>query len=59
MMEQLGSAYPAYGFEQHKGYGTLRHLAALAQLGPLPVHRHSFKPVVAAEHHQPDLFPWK
>jgi ribonuclease HII len=59
MMEELGSVYPGYGFEQHKGYGTSRHLTALAQLGPLAVHRHSFMPVVAAEHRQPELFPLK
>jgi ribonuclease HII len=56
LMEELGSVYPGYGFEQHKGYGTLRHLAALTQLGPLGVHRHSFMPVVASEHRQPELF---
>jgi ribonuclease HII len=55
-MEALGSVYPDYGFEQHKGYGTLRHLTALAQWGPQAVHRHSFMPVVAAEHRQLDFF---
>lgn len=56
MMEKLGEVHPGYGFEQHKGYGTLGHLTALAQLGPLVVHRHSFMPVIAAEGRQPDLF---
>ena len=56
MMEKLGEVHPGYGFEQHKGYGTLRHLTALAQLGPLVVHRHSFVPVITAERRQPDLF---
>jgi ribonuclease HII len=56
MMEQLSEVHPGYGFEQHKGYGTLRHLTALAQLGPLPVHRHSFMPVITAERRQSDLF---
>jgi ribonuclease HII len=56
LMEALGSVYPGYGFEQHKGYGTLRHLTALTQLGPLAVHRRSFMPVLAAEQRQPDLF---
>jgi ribonuclease HII len=37
--------YPDYGFEQHKGYGTPDHLAALAALGPTPFHRHSFAPM--------------
>lgn len=56
MMEKLGEVHPGYGFEQHKGYGTLGHLTALAQLGPLVVHRHSFMPVIIAERRQPDLF---
>jgi ribonuclease HII len=56
LMEGLGSVYPGYGFEQHKGYGTLRHLTALAQLGPRAVHRHSFMPVVAAQRRQLDFF---
>jgi ribonuclease HII len=56
LMDELGSVYPGYGFEQHKGYGTLRHLAALTQLGPLPVHRHSFMPVTVSEQRQPELF---
>lgn len=37
--------YPGYGFAQHKGYGTAAHRAALARLGPCPLHRLSFRPV--------------
>ncbi len=37
--------YPAYGFAQHKGYGTEAHLAALRKHGAAPVHRRSFAPV--------------
>jgi ribonuclease HII len=57
MMEGLADLHPDYGFEQHKGYGTLRHLMALAQSGPLAVHRRSFMPVIAAEHRQREFFP--
>jgi ribonuclease HII len=57
LMEELGALYPGYGFERHKGYGTPAHLTALVQLGPLPVHRHSYRSVIAAEHRQPDFFP--
>jgi ribonuclease HII len=39
--------YPAYGFDQHKGYGTARHLDALRRLGPCPLHRLSFRGVLA------------
>jgi ribonuclease HII len=37
--------FPQYGFEQHKGYGTVEHLAALRQHGPCPEHRRTFRPV--------------
>jgi ribonuclease HII len=57
LMEELGAAHPGYGFERHKGYGTPEHLTALTQLGPLPIHRRSYLPVIAAEHRQPDFFP--
>lgn len=46
-MEELDREYPGYGFAEHKGYGTESHLAALAELGPSPVHRKSFAPVAA------------
>jgi ribonuclease HII len=49
MVEQ-SARYPGYGFEEHKGYGTENHLAALRQLGPCPLHRKSFKPVAAVIH---------
>ena len=39
---ELDSAYPGYGFAQHKGYGTARHIVALKALGPCPAHRKSF-----------------
>lgn len=41
------AVYPGYGFARHKGYGTRQHQAALAQLGPCPLHRGSFAPVAA------------
>lgn len=41
-MEQQAEIYPQYGFEQHKGYGTKRHYAALAEFDPCPLHRRSF-----------------
>ena len=37
--------YPGYGLAQHKGYCSPEHLAALARLGPTPLHRKSFSPV--------------
>ncbi|HET7315017.1 MAG TPA: ribonuclease HII, partial [Salinisphaera sp.] len=47
-MVELDAAYPGYGLASHKGYGTPAHRAALAELGPTPIHRHSFAPVARA-----------
>ncbi len=46
-MEELHELYPSYGFSEHKGYGTPRHLAQLIALGPCPEHRMSFAPLRA------------
>ena len=48
LMVTLDARYPGYGFARHKGYGTAQHRAALRALGPTPVHRRSFKPVLQA-----------
>jgi ribonuclease HII len=48
LMRRLGAAFPGYGFEQHKGYGTELHAAALLQLGPCVHHRRSFLRVEAS-----------
>ncbi|MFV0295322.1 MAG: ribonuclease HII [Hyphomicrobiaceae bacterium] len=48
MMIELGNAFPEYGFERHKGYGTPEHKAALMSFGPTVHHRRSFKPVQLA-----------
>jgi ribonuclease HII len=42
MMRDLAERYPGYGFDQHVGYATRSHLAALRSLGPCPAHRRSF-----------------
>lgn len=47
-MVELDRQYPDYGFAQHKGYPTPHHLSKLAELGALPQHRMSFKPVQRA-----------
>ena len=48
MMRRLHDDYPAYGFAQHKGYGTAEHLAALKNHGPCLHHRREFAPVKLA-----------
>jgi ribonuclease HII len=45
VMDYFDRRYPGYGFASHKGYGTAEHLAALASLGPCPIHRRTFKGV--------------
>ncbi|WP_082611351.1 ribonuclease HII [Lysobacter sp. Root916] len=52
-MRELHAQWPQYGFDEHKGYGTPAHLAALAAHGPCPQHRRSFAPVRAALALQP------
>ena len=42
IMNNLSAAYPAYGFDKHKGYGTKDHREKLKELGPCPIHRLSF-----------------
>jgi ribonuclease HII len=44
-MQKLDQHFPGYGFARHKGYGTAQHRAALAELGPCPIHRYSFRPI--------------
>lgn len=45
IMLSLDQRYPDYGFAQHKGYCTQKHVAALQNHGPSPVHRYSFAPL--------------
>jgi len=48
LLVELDSAFPGYGLAQHKGYCCPAHLAALARLGPTPLHRKSYRPVAQA-----------
>ena len=34
--------FPVYGFDQHKGYATAEHFAALDRHGPCAIHRQTF-----------------
>ncbi|MFP5210679.1 MAG: ribonuclease HII, partial [Acidobacteriota bacterium] len=45
LLVELDREYPGYGLASHKGYGSPKHLAALARLGPTPLHRRTFQPV--------------
>ncbi|BBH52310.1 ribonuclease HII [Fluviispira sanaruensis] len=41
-METQDTFYPIYGFANHKGYGTPKHLAIIQECGISPIHRTSF-----------------
>lgn len=45
MISQWDPVFPVYGLRSNKGYSTPRHLAALREHGPSPLHRQSFAPV--------------
>lgn len=48
LMIELATTYPMYDLVNNKGYGTPKHLSAIAQYGVSPEHRRSFSPVRAA-----------
>ncbi len=45
-MTKYDVQYPGYGFARHKGYGTRQHRAALDRLGPCPIHRRTWAPLL-------------
>ncbi len=45
LVREWDPVFPAYGLASNKGYSTPRHLAALREHGPSPLHRQSFAPV--------------
>lgn len=45
LMAEYDKEYPGYGFAGHKGYGSAAHMAAIAVLGPTPIHRLTFRGV--------------
>lgn len=57
LMDEFESKYPLFHFSVHKGYGTKLHLSELAQSGPTPIHRVSYKGVEPKEKKSIPLFP--
>ncbi|WP_420410416.1 ribonuclease HII [Hoeflea sp.] len=45
IMTRAALIHPHYGFDSHMGYGSARHLAAIAEHGPCALHRMSFRPL--------------
>ena len=42
IMREWDEVYPQYGFVQHKGYGTAKHIQAIKDYGLTPIHRRTF-----------------
>ncbi len=45
IVKEWDPVFPVYGLGANKGYSTAKHLAALREHGPSPLHRQSFAPV--------------
>ena len=45
IMRRIHAQHPLYNFEQHKGYGTAAHVAAIYKHGACPYHRMTFAPL--------------
>ena len=45
LMQATAQKYPAYGFDQHVGYGTKKHIEAINTVGICPEHRRTFAPI--------------
>jgi ribonuclease HII len=56
LMTRLHLRCPDYGFDEHVGYGTPRHLQAIERCGPSPFHRLSFKPCARGRERAATLF---
>ena len=48
MITEWDPMFPVYGLASNKGYSAPKHLAALREHGPSPLHRQSFAPVWSA-----------
>jgi ribonuclease HII len=57
LMDELDTMYPQYGFKEHKGYPTKKHIENLKKFGPIKgVHRYTYGPVRAVCNEQLSLF---
>jgi ribonuclease HII len=43
LMEAYHQEFSVYGFDKHKGYGTLSHRLAIKAFGPCEIHRKTYK----------------
>lgn len=44
IMEEFHLKYPAYCFNEHKGYATRKHKELIGEFGPCEIHRKTFHP---------------
>ena len=58
MIRRWSPVYPEYDLASNKGYRSPKHLAALNELGPTPLHRLSFAPVWMCNERQEE-FEWE
>ncbi len=49
LMLDYHAQFPEYAFAEHKGYGTAKHLAAIAKHGACLIHRKTFAPLKPKE----------
>ncbi len=42
LMDEYAKVYPAYAFDNNKGYGTAAHIQAIKENGLCPIHRRTF-----------------
>lgn len=49
LMNSYEAEYPEYGFSEHVGYATKRHMEALRAHGPCALHRKTFRGVLPLE----------
>ena len=48
-MRDAASRHPGWGFEEHVGYSTPEHRAAIEEIGISPLHRRSFQSVAYSQ----------
>jgi ribonuclease HII len=48
-MREAARRHPGWGFEEHVGYSTPEHRAAIEEIGISPLHRRSFQSVAYAQ----------
>jgi ribonuclease HII len=59
MIRRWAPVYPEYDLASNKGYRSPKHLAALNELGPTPLHRLSFAPVWMSQGSQQEAFEFE